>query len=54
MAPKFTAVVCGHIHEARGISHMGKTVIVNPGPASIGNAAILERDEKGRAKVELL
>jgi uncharacterized protein len=54
MAPKFTAVVCGHIHEARGISHMGKTIIVNPGPASIGNAAILEIDEKGRAKVELI
>jgi Icc-related predicted phosphoesterase len=54
LAPKFAAVVCGHIHEARGISHMGKTVIVNPGPASIGNAAILEIDDKGHAKVELI
>jgi uncharacterized protein len=54
MAPKFTAVVCGHIHEARGISHLGKTVIVNPGPASVGNAAVLEIDDKGHAKVELI
>jgi Icc-related predicted phosphoesterase len=54
MAPKFVAVVCGHIHEARGISHMGKTVVVNPGPASIGNAAILEIDDKGHVKVELI
>jgi Icc-related predicted phosphoesterase len=54
LAPKFVAIVCGHIHEDRGISYMGKTVIVNPGPASIGNAAVLEIDEKGHAKVDLI
>ncbi|MGA9140780.1 MAG: metallophosphoesterase family protein [Methanocella sp.] len=54
LAPKFVAVVCGHIHEARGVSKMGSTVIVNPGPASIGNAAVLEIDEKGHAKVDLI
>lgn len=54
LAPRFTAVVCGHIHEARGIAHEGKTIIVNPGPASIGHAAILEIDGNGQAKVELL
>lgn len=54
LMPKFAAVVCGHIHEARGVSHAGDTVIVNPGPASIGNAAILEIDEKGHAKVKLI
>jgi len=54
MAPKFVAVVCGHIHEARGTSHLGKTLIVNPGPASVGNAAILEVDDKGHAKATLL
>lgn len=26
-------VVCGHIHEARGTDKIGKTVILNPGPA---------------------
>jgi Icc-related predicted phosphoesterase len=54
MAPKFVAVVCGHIHEARGISHSGRTIIVNPGPASVGNAAILEIDDSGRAKAVLI
>lgn len=54
LAPKFVAVVCGHIHESRGISHIGKTVVVNPGPASIGNAAILEIDEGGQVKADLI
>lgn len=54
MLPKFAVVVCGHIHEARGIAHSGNTIIVNPGPASLGNAAVLEIDDKGQAKVELL
>jgi putative phosphoesterase len=26
-------VVCGHIHEARGTDRIGRTVILNPGPA---------------------
>jgi putative phosphoesterase len=25
-------VVCGHIHEARGVDQLGKTLIINPGP----------------------
>ena len=25
-------VVCGHIHEARGVDTIGKTIIINPGP----------------------
>lgn len=54
MASKFVAVVCGHIHEARGISKMGNTVIVNPGTASSGNAAILNIDRDGRAEAELI
>lgn len=54
MASKFTAVVCGHIHESKGISHLGKTLIVNPGPASIGNAAVLEIDDDGHTKADLI
>lgn len=54
VAPGFAAVICGHIHEARGIAHMGKTLVVNPGPASIGHAAVLEIDAKGHAKAELI
>jgi len=26
-------VLCGHIHEARGIDRIGKTLIINPGPS---------------------
>jgi putative phosphoesterase len=25
-------VVCGHIHEARGVDTIGKTIVINPGP----------------------
>lgn len=35
------AVVCGHIHEARGIDHLGSTIMVNCGPAANGLYAIL-------------
>ncbi len=33
--------VCGHIHEARGLDSIGKTRIVNCGPAGRGNYAVL-------------
>ncbi len=36
------AVSCGHIHEARSVSALGRTLVVNAGPAKAGNAALLE------------
>ncbi len=54
LAPRFKAIVCGHIHEDRGISKIGDTVVVNPGTASAGHAAILDVDEKGNVKAELI
>jgi len=33
-------VFCGHIHEAKGREKIGKTVIVNPGPARHGDYTI--------------
>lgn len=39
------AVICGHIHEARGIDSIGRTKIVNCGPASDGSYAVLEIQE---------
>ena len=36
------AVSCGHIHEARSVSTLGRTLVVNAGPAKGGNAALLE------------
>ncbi len=47
------AVLCGHIHEARSISRLGRTVVVNAGPARGGNAALLEISGK-EAKAELI
>lgn len=34
-------IICGHIHEARGITKMGDTVIVNVGEASKGYGALI-------------
>ncbi len=36
-------VLCGHIHEARGVEE-GKVTFVNPGPASGGCAALIDMD----------
>ena len=35
-------VVCGHIHEARGVERDEHTVYVNPGKAAMGYAAIVD------------
>jgi hypothetical protein len=35
-------LVCGHIHEARGMDRIGKTQIVNCGPAGRGYYAVIE------------
>jgi len=48
---KPVAVFCGHIHEGRGVDHIGKTVIVNPGPAGRGYYALVKLD--GKVDVEL-
>jgi Icc-related predicted phosphoesterase len=34
-------VICGHIHEAKGRSHINNTLIINPGPAKQGNYALI-------------
>jgi Icc-related predicted phosphoesterase len=48
---KPVAVFCGHIHEGRGIDHIGNTVIVNPGPARKGYYAFVKLN--GKVNVEL-
>ena len=35
-------VLCGHIHEARGEDAIGRSKVVNPGPARVGHYALLE------------
>ncbi len=44
-------VLCGHIHEARGVER-GSTTFVNPGPAFRGYSAIIDVDEE--VKVNLV
>lgn len=39
---KVKLIVCGHIHEARGIVQNCDTLVVNPGMASEGSAAIID------------
>ncbi len=38
---RFDLIVCGHIHEARGKMLVGGTLVVNPGQASKGQAALI-------------
>ena len=37
-------VLCGHIHEARGVDEIGPTRIVNPGPVSAGHYVVVGVD----------
>ncbi|HEX7628083.1 MAG TPA: metallophosphoesterase [Candidatus Methanoperedens sp.] len=43
---RFDLIVCGHIHEARGIVRVNGTQVVNPGMASKGQGAIITIGEK--------
>jgi Icc-related predicted phosphoesterase len=44
--------LCGHIHEARAVDRVGRTVVVNPGPLASGGYALL-RYAGGRLTAEL-
>jgi Icc-related predicted phosphoesterase len=44
-------VLCGHIHESRGIDEVGRTKVVNPGPAMRGHYAVVDVD--GTISVQL-
>jgi Icc-related predicted phosphoesterase len=35
-------VLCGHIHESRGLDELGRSRIVNPGPVAAGHYAVVE------------
>lgn len=43
-------VLCGHIHEAKGKDKIGDTIVVNPGPARWGQAALVDFDKKIEVK----
>ncbi|MBN2476043.1 MAG: metallophosphoesterase [Pirellulales bacterium] len=44
-------VVCGHIHEARGVGRLGPTTVVNCGPAASGLFATVEIGEALRVEL---
>ena len=35
-------VLCGHMHEYQGVKKLGKSLVINPGPASEGKCAIID------------
>ncbi|MEA1984798.1 MAG: metallophosphoesterase [Euryarchaeota archaeon] len=49
-------IVCGHIHEARGVVRQNGTVVVNPGMVAQGYAALIdiEKRDAGNIDVELI
>ncbi len=44
-------VLCGHIHESRGVDRIGATTIVNCGPAFAGQYAVAEVDAAVRVEL---
>lgn len=51
---KPSIVFCGHVHEARGIDHIGETILVNPGPARHGHYALVDFNEKIEVELNYL
>jgi Icc-related predicted phosphoesterase len=45
-------VLTGHVHEARGIAHLGNTLIINPGPLLQGYYAIIEMGEETKPSLK--
>ena len=43
---RFDLIICGHIHEARGSMQVNGTLVVNPGQASKGQAALITIEDK--------
>lgn len=39
-------VVCGHVHESRGVDRIGPTTVVNCGHAARGKYAVIELDDE--------
>ncbi|RLF76142.1 YfcE family phosphodiesterase [Thermococci archaeon] len=46
-------VICGHIHEARGVDEIGRTLVVNPGPLFRSYYAMIYLDEAGEIEISL-
>lgn len=44
-------VFCGHIHEGRGVDHLGTTTVVNCGEGASGSFAVAEIDSELRVEL---
>lgn len=44
-------VLCGHVHEARGIEKLGRTTVVNCGRGGMGEYALVEAAEEVRVEL---
>lgn len=42
---RVSLIVCGHIHEARGVREQNGTIVVNPGMAASGYAALIDIED---------
>ncbi len=46
LAKKPKLVLCGHVHESPGVTRLGDSLVVNPGPARDGRYAIIEYPDR--------
>ena len=46
-------IVCGHIHEAKGIENIGATMVVNPGEACKGSYALITIEDTKSKPIEV-
>lgn len=56
-ADRVDLIICGHIHEAKGIENLGKALVVNPGEACKGSCALItlaETEKEKPIEVELI
>lgn len=45
-------VLCGHAHESKAVDHLGRTVVVNPGPLMQGNFAEVDLGKEIRVELK--
>lgn len=49
-----TINICGHVHEARSIDQVGKTIVANPGMLEDNHAVLLDIDENAKLDVSII
>jgi Icc-related predicted phosphoesterase len=46
--------ICGHMHEYQGMKRLGKTIVINPGPAYEGKAALIDVERQKIKSIKFL